>query len=295
MSAAFAFSGLVMAFISRRAGHPTRVQIPILYFATMELLQTVQYMYLAVPEDDYAMCKSPINQYLTVAGFVHIIFQPYFCNMAVTATSRTRHVRYRFENDMISKLCLVFAVWCLVRYGLAIYSDEYYQRPTEDCPNYEWVRDGYDAHIRWSTPNLPGHSCTFESNTPTKHLGWALPLVPASYFLPGVSLHSFLMFVPSLVSKRHIFTGVMNVTTGPLLAAALTASLSEQASVWCFFSMFQCFFAFVAAFVSSRKYGGKQEEEVVHAGDLGEAPMVYVMKSSNGVNGSTNGVHKKND
>jgi len=278
MSALFAASGLVMAYLSRRAGHTSRVQLPILYFSAMELLQTVQYLVLAVPEDDYAQCANPINQYLTVIGIVHICFQPYFCHMIVTGPSRQLEVRYRFENDMVSKLAIAAGVWHLLRYGLAILGYEG-DRPSEACPNYEWIRDGYDANIEWTTPNLPGHSCTFQSNTPTGHLAWAVPLAPASYFVPGTSLHFFLMFAPALVTARHFITGVVSLLTGPVLALVLTHSLSEQASIWCFFSMFQCLLAFIAAFLSDMKYGRETNPVVEHAGSLGEAPMHYVLKA----------------
>ena len=59
-------------YLRFRLGRPLRLCYPILFFASMELLQTVQYWYIAEPEDGYAMCKNPINRFLTFLGMVHI-------------------------------------------------------------------------------------------------------------------------------------------------------------------------------------------------------------------------------
>jgi len=73
MSTFFAVSGVGMAaYLRYGAGRPVRVCLAILYFAAMELLQTVQYYWIAEPEDGYAMCKNPVNQALTVVGLAHI-------------------------------------------------------------------------------------------------------------------------------------------------------------------------------------------------------------------------------
>jgi len=73
MSAGFGLIGVAMAAYLRYVAHkPVRPCLCILYFASMELLQTVQYFWIAEPDDGYAMCENPVNQFLTVVGMAHI-------------------------------------------------------------------------------------------------------------------------------------------------------------------------------------------------------------------------------
>ncbi|MCD4674684.1 MAG: DUF5765 domain-containing protein [Desulfobacula sp.] len=48
--------------------------VPLGYFTLMELLQAVTYSYID-------QCDNPVNQVLTLLGFIHISFQPFFINM----------------------------------------------------------------------------------------------------------------------------------------------------------------------------------------------------------------------
>ena len=48
--------------------------VPLGYFTLMELLQAVTYSYID-------QCDNPVNQVLTLLGFIHISFQPLFINM----------------------------------------------------------------------------------------------------------------------------------------------------------------------------------------------------------------------
>lgn len=63
-----------------------------------------------------------------------------------------------------------------------------------------------------------------------------------SYLIPGVGLHSFLMFAPflALYEKRGmVIQGAFLFFTGPFLAGYISENLQEQASIWCFFSIAQ--------------------------------------------------------
>lgn len=167
----------------------------------METLQFVQYFWVAREEEDnYAMCGNSTNQFLTMLGTLHICFQPYFSNMAQFGLRQTS-IKNRHEKDLVSKLCLFGGVWLFSRYLFAIaFPDNPNMAPrsTKDCPNYEWIVEGYDPYLQEDTPNLPGHSCVFIPNSSTKHLAWAVPMYQATYFSPGVALHTFLMFVPAM-------------------------------------------------------------------------------------------------
>ena len=143
-------------------GFGARVAVSILYFGSMELLQTVQYFFIAEPEDGYSMCKNPTNQFLTSLGTLHICFQPYFSNYIMGAM-RVNNIEMRIVHDLIGKICFVGGAMLFARHLIAaLWPDNpsLSAVPSEDCPNYEWINQGYDAHLGWQTPNLPNHSCT---------------------------------------------------------------------------------------------------------------------------------------
>jgi len=198
--------------------------------------------------------------------------------MMFTGMPRRHSIKHRIQGDLIHNFCLLGVVALASRYLLAVYwpdNPNMAPRPTKDCPNYEWVRDGYDGLLGFETPNLPGHSCTFRSGSSTGHLAWAVPLYQATYFVPGTFLHAFLMFAPIVAKAEYwseLIVGATFFGTGPALAAYLTDSLNEQASVWCFYSMYQCLFAFIALLL-------EKEEPVrpvlAHKGDLGETPLEF--------------------
>jgi hypothetical protein len=280
MSAFFALTSVVAAALLYQRHRSVKFSLAILYFGSMELLQTVQYLYIAEPNDGFSMCKNPTNQFLTVLGGIHICFQPYFCNMALFTLKRRKSLRYRIQNDIVQNLCLLGGLWMVSRYLLAILWPDHADlaaQPSEACPNYEWIRDGYDAGVGRLTPNLPGHSCTFRSHSNTGHLGWALPLYQATYFVPGVAIHSFLMFAPAIARNDLIgyFAATATLLTGPVVAAFITPSMSEQASIWCFFSSAQ--FLLLGVFsVFAQPLHPQAEKTIVHEGAIGEEPLEYM-------------------
>ena len=64
----------------------------IFFFFTMELLQAVQYYFIADSLDS-PICTETINKILTLLGYLHICMQPYFCH--VINCSLTQNPRYR--------------------------------------------------------------------------------------------------------------------------------------------------------------------------------------------------------
>jgi hypothetical protein len=280
MSAFFSLIAVTVAAETYLRHGSLQFSIALLYFGAMELLQTAQYLYIAEPEDGFSMCKNPTNQFLTMLGMLHISFQPVFFNMAVFSIKRRKSLEFRIKHDIVQNLCLWFGLWMFSRYLLAAYwpdNPNMAARPSEACPNYEWIRDGYDAGIGWETPNLPGHSCTFRSNSKTGHLGWAVPMYQSTYFMPSVSVHFFLMFAPSMA--RNDFKGYLiaigGVLTGPVIAALITDSLSEQASIWCFFSFSQSLLLGVIAYFVV-PVNPEADAKIVHEGGIGEEPLEYM-------------------
>jgi len=97
--------------------------------------------------------------------------------------------------------------------------------------------------------------CTFKG---TYHLAWSVPLADPSYFINPVSLHSFLMFAPSLVlyeSRIRVLRTLFVIVSGPVLAGFITSNLMEQASIWCFLSIAQiCLLHFTTRKIIWAKY-----------------------------------------
>lgn len=295
ISGFFAASSLVMAAICFYLKLPQGLAIGSLFFGSMELLQTLSYFVIAEPEDNFSMCANSTNQFLTLIGYLHIIFQPFMANVTFFSMHRTPNVTYRIVGDFIQRLCLFQSLWMLARYAMAVYGPESYYAgpPTIHCPNYELIREGYDGSHGYMTPNVPGHSCTFRSPSGTGHLAWAVPLYQNTYLMPSASLHFFMMFVPALVCAQHdhmlrFMTAVLFVTGPFFVNYFVTDVVGEQASVWCILSMVQFGLLVVgAAFLYDRNEASP--ESLSHAGQLGEQPLEYTLAASKPTNGHSNG------
>ena len=73
-SAVLAAAGISTAIYVARKGESKELWLPLSYFALMELLQAVTYVYID-------RCDDPNNQLLTLFGYLHVAFQPFFANM----------------------------------------------------------------------------------------------------------------------------------------------------------------------------------------------------------------------
>ena len=198
-----------------------------------ELLQTVQYAFIAKAEDGWSMCGNQTNQFLTLIGYVHICFQPFFLNLALDALWRRNSLVGRLHNDLIQRLCLAGAAFLFGRYISAIVDPSMLAPVSEACPSTTSLSNGYDPLLQETPPSLPGFSCTYLSNTTTDnssgHLAWALPFASPSYFVPNLAVHAFLMFAPALVHPDPIARagGLLLCVTGPIMAKYITPSLNE--------------------------------------------------------------------
>ncbi len=218
MSGAFAGIGLFTSWWIYSKTKNAELAGAVFFFFTMELLQSIQYFFIA-PNLDSPICDEIINQILTILGYLHICLQPYFCISMSSALARSP--RHRDRCMIIKRLCLLGAAMLFSRFLLA----------------YVWpgTLDG-----KKSTEWLRGEKlCTFKG---AHHLAWSIPFADSTYVIPGISLHSFLMFAPffALYEKRgSIIQGIFLFITGPLLAGWISPDLMEQASIWCFFSIAQ--------------------------------------------------------
>ena len=67
-----AAAGLSTAVYVAWKGESKELWIPLVYFALMELLQAVTYIYID-------LCDNPTNQVLTLLGYLHVAFPTVFC------------------------------------------------------------------------------------------------------------------------------------------------------------------------------------------------------------------------
>lgn len=224
MSAAFAAIGLFSAWWVHTRTSNVELASGIFFFFTMEFLQAIQYMFLATGLDD-PMCDTIINKVLTLAGFLHICLQPYFCH--VINASLTKSQKYLDRYVVIKRLCLIGGFLLFIRHFLAYIPSLNTMNINDANKSTEWLRGE--------------HLCTFKSQA-MYHLGWSVPMADPSYYVMGAGIHSFLMFAPFFAlyeKKGMILQGCFLFVFGPVLASLISDDLMEQASIWCFFSIAQ--------------------------------------------------------
>eukprot|EP01102_Stenamoeba_stenopodia_P013793 TRINITY_DN4520_c0_g4_i2.p1 TRINITY_DN4520_c0_g4~~TRINITY_DN4520_c0_g4_i2.p1 ORF type:complete len:309 (-),score=71.23 TRINITY_DN4520_c0_g4_i2:85-1011(-) len=232
MSATFAALGLFAAWWVYSRTSNTELSSGIFFFFTMELLQAVQYYFIApeltdscvVDASSASPCETPINKVLTLLGFLHICLQPYFCH--VINASLTKSCKYKDRYRIVKRLCLIGGFLLFLRYFLS-FIPSLNTMDLKAQPSTEWLRGNI--------------LCTFKSKS-MWHLGWSVPMADPSYYVMGASIHSFLMFAPFFAlyeKKGMILQGVFLFAFGPFAASLISDNLMEQASIWCFFSIAQ--------------------------------------------------------
>ena len=95
MSAALAALCFAVAAFEHQRIRSIRYTMGLAYFGLMELLQAVQYSWIAEPEDGYAMCRNPVNQFLTVLGGIHVAFQPFFIGKKIRSSWQKKYIRQK--------------------------------------------------------------------------------------------------------------------------------------------------------------------------------------------------------
>jgi len=243
MSAAFSAVGLLAALWAYQRGISKYVIAAMLYFVLMEVLQAVQYFFIAYDIDPVnptleqmlasPACQSTSNKFLTFLGYVHIAFQPCF-NTYVSGHARNA---YDKQYQLVLRFQVIGALLFISRYLLTLVD---FAAIGLD-PVYNFNPDTWEKNAEWlNGPAL----CTYKG---LYHLAWSVPLVPVSYYMCSISLHFILMFVPDFAIDdgcrmenwfRYIRT-MGTMITGPLLADYITSNKHEAASIWCFFSVTQ--------------------------------------------------------
>jgi hypothetical protein len=213
MSAALALTGFAVGLWAYRETRNKAMLAGAWYFVLMEVLQFFQYFWVG-------QCDSRMNQVLTVLGFLHICFQPYFTHLFSGAFIKNE--KKLAQMQLIRKMalfmgCMMFSRWVL-------FTDEHKLK----SENTEWIRGD--------------SACTFYGNY---HIAWSVPLHAPTYFMPSNNIHFFMMFIPyfAMWTWDMWINGFILLTTGPLLSKLITNNLYEQASIWCFMSIGQVLLA----------------------------------------------------
>ncbi len=215
-SAALAVVGFGTAAYVAHKGESRELWVPLTYFACMELLQAATYVYID-------LCDAPPNQILTLFGYLHIAFQPFFVNM-VAMYFIPEAVKQRISLTVYS-LCGVAALAMLVKMypfawaGTCIIGVEGFCGAKACSVSGDW-------HIAWQLP-LNGLLSDYPDNPLAFRWGLhALTYILAAFWMP-------------IIYGSWRFVG-FHYLVGPLLSDILTSDPNEYAAVWCLFSIALC-------------------------------------------------------
>ena len=205
--------GAAAAVVTYRRKDPAAIWLTLGYFSCMEALQVAGYAVLD-------QCGTPENRAVTMASYLHIVFQPFLINafameLVPQATKkRTRKWVYAFCGLSAAVMLAQLVPWqfageCLPGSPL--------------CASTLCTVSG-NWHIAWDIP----------------YSGLLLPFEDAVGIHAGFPTYMVAAFVLPLVYGAWRFA-VMHAAVGPTLAWALTDNPNEMPAVWCLFSIFILF------------------------------------------------------
>lgn len=196
-----AILGLIVSFSLYRSKKYKPLWIVLFYFSLMELLQAATYPFID-------KCSLPINQILTILGFFHIAFQPFFINKAFMFFI-PKHVEKKISGYVYT-VCFIGSLMMLSKLI-----------PFTFAGLCEQGVDGLCGAILCSATGI-------------WHLAWFVPqnglsdLLFFGYFIPA--------FIVPLIYGAWKPT-VYHVLLGPMLAWCFSHSPNEWPAVWCLFSI----------------------------------------------------------
>lgn len=215
-SGVLATVGLGATIYVARQGESKELWLPLAYFSLMELLQAATYIYID-------QCDHPMNKFLTLLGYVHIAFQPFFANM-VAMYFIPEQVKVRIKNT-VHLLCMVGAIAILAKLvplapsGACQVGVEGFCGATACSVSGIW-------HIAWQLP-LNG----LMSGSATSLFGFEYGLHTFAYTL--------IVFILPVLYGSWKFVG-FHIVGGPLISDLTTSDPNEFVAVWCLFSIALC-------------------------------------------------------
>lgn len=215
-SAVLATVGFGTAAYVAHKGESKELWIPLTYFACMELLQAATYVYID-------LCDAPPNQILTLFGYLHIAFQPFFANM-VAMYFIPEEVKKKISTVVYS-LCAVAAVAMLVKMYPFAWAGKCIVGVEGFCGTQACSVSG-SWHIAWQLP-LNGLMSDYHDNPFAFRWGLhAFAYILAAFWMP-------------IIYGSWRFVG-FHYVVGPLISDILTTDPNEYAAVWCLFSIALC-------------------------------------------------------
>jgi hypothetical protein len=210
-STVLAATGIAGAAYSalKKNPEPMALWICLLYFASMESLQAVAYSVLN-------QCDSPLNQMMTMFGYLHITFQPFFINAVALYFMPKDSARIVAPWAYFG--CFVAAIAMLIQlYPFSWAGHCAIGRPL--CGDVLCTVRG-EWHIAWLLPtNGIGNSMADNAWLGRGYLGYPL----MSFFIP--TLYGSWRFI------------LFSWLAGPFLAGLTTSNINEWPAVWCLFSI----------------------------------------------------------
>ena len=221
-SAAVAALGISTTAYAAYKKEPIALWATLGYFSLMELLQAFTYIYL----DD---CDHPMNQILTLLGYLHIAFQPFFVN-ALSLYFIPAAVRQKVAIPVYT-VCFVSAIFMLIQ----LYPFEWSgtcSPPRILCGETLCSVSG-NWHIAWNIPlNRIAEPLGPFSQGTILSLG-PLSILEYSNFWQSYFWVSFLMPIVYGSWRAVIYHAIM----GPFLASLLTDNNNEFPAIWCLLSI----------------------------------------------------------
>ncbi len=215
-SGVLAAVGLSTAVYVALKGESKELWIPLTYFALMELLQAFTYVYID-------LCHNPTNQVLTLFGYLHVAFQPFFVNM-VAMYFIPESVKLKIRTTVYT-LCAVSSIAMMVK----MYP-------------FDWAgacHKGIEGFCGDTTCSVSG----------SWHIAWQMPLNgilsdPISWlfdFSWGLHALTYILasFVMPTIYGSYRFVG-FHYVIGPWISDVLTTDPNEYSAVWCLFSIALC-------------------------------------------------------
>ncbi|MEZ5508903.1 MAG: DUF5765 domain-containing protein [Gammaproteobacteria bacterium] len=202
-SFALATVGFATVGVAAKQGEKKELFLPLLWFSLMELLQGFTYWWID-------MCDSPPNQVLTLLGYLHIAFQPFFANM-ISMYFLPEGVHRRLA-PWVYSLCFAGAIAMII-----------------DIYPFAWAEHS-TLHMLDSTK-----LCSVSGDW---HIAWHVPVFDTSWARFGFVKEPYfiMVFLVPLLYGSWKFT-LYHILTGVILSVALTRDSHETAAVWCLLSI----------------------------------------------------------
>ncbi|MGR9099562.1 MAG: DUF5765 domain-containing protein [Gammaproteobacteria bacterium] len=215
-SGVLATIGLGASYVIAKKGESKELWMPLTYFALMELLQAATYVYI----DE---CNNPKNQILTLFGYIHIAFQPFFANMVAMYFIPER-IKHKIRTPVYA-ICAIGSIAILVKMfpfgwaGACQIGIEGFCGPNTCSVSGAW-------HIAWQLP-LNGLL-----SAPIDWLfGFEWGLHALAYILVA--------FIMPILYGSWRFVG-FHYLVGPWISDITTSDPNEYVAVWCLFSIALC-------------------------------------------------------